>query len=415
MKKTTAKLFLFAVAVLYALFVVNKIVGDLKSLTDNTELTGGLTRTLIIIGSLIAVCVLYFVVYPFQRIKTSKFFNFFLIWTIVVSTNIWFNTKGYNINILIGLTIQQALMHFFLFVFFYAVFKYYGSSLESMFLYIVVCWYIVIALTYSVNYSVLGQMALSGQSHLLGTSYILLYPLPLALCLKNKFWRWFCVIIGAVVVVSSIKRGGVLGFAIAMLTYYFVHNFYINRKKHIVRNFIVMILSIVLVVVVFITYDNVMNNGLIQERLNNISQDDGSGRGEVMSYMFKNISNIPIDKLIFGYGYLGSVEFSPLNLSAHNDFLEVLYDYGLIGLSVYIWFYILVFKKIKLLVKQKSQYAAPLAASFALLCSLSMISHIIIYPYFTWYAIILGVFDGIAARIRRRQLKKILQTCNEKS
>lgn len=420
MKKTTiAKFFLITVSTFYVWFVSNKVTEDLRIMTD-IVVKGNLKNTLIITSLLMVACISYFVYFSKQRIKTSKFFIFFLVWTIVVTANAWLNLTAnefiaISTNTRIAITIQQALIHFCLFLFFFAAFKYYGSSLERIFSYIIVSWYIIIALFYLVNYSILIQMVNSGQTALLGTSYILLYPLPLALCLKNKFWKWLCVIIGAIVVMSSMKRGGVLGFAIAMLIYYFVQNLYRHRSKHFVQIIIATIFSVGLLVSAFITYDNVMNNGHIQKRLNNISRDEGSGRGEVIEYMFNNIPNIPTDKLIFGYGYLGSVKFSPLHLSAHNDFLEVLYDYGLIGLAVYIWFYILIFKKIKLLIKQKSEYAPPLAAGFAMLCVLSMISHIIIFPYFAWYAIILGAFDGITAKKRKYHINKILQIPNEKS
>lgn len=398
---SSARNILILVAILFLWFVTCKVANDLKILLNPSGNGDGLINVLNIIVLLMAACISYFVFFPKQRASESLFFSFFLVWTIVVTANAWLNlypnefTYVITTRSRIAVAIQQALIHFCLFVFFYAVFRNYRSSLQKPFSYIVVIWYIIIAFSYYFNYSVLGELAHSGQSNLLGTSYILLYPLPLALSLKNKFWKSFCVIIGGVVVLSSIKRGGALGLAGAILVYYFVQNFYIDNDKNFIRKLIVIIVSIVLSFYAFITYDNVMNNGLIQERINTISEDGGSGREEMATYLFNNIPNIPLDKLIFGYGYLGAMQFTPYHISAHNDFLEVLYDYGLIGFVVYLWLYILFFRKIKSLIKQKSEYAAPLAAGFALLCILSMVSHIIIFPYFAWFAIFLGVFDGI--------------------
>ncbi|MBN1601403.1 MAG: O-antigen ligase family protein [Chitinispirillaceae bacterium] len=400
---TLARNFLILVAMLFLWYATQKVADDLRILTNGLANGGGFKNLLHIVVLLMVACISYFVFFPKKQASESMFFNFFLVWTIVITANAWLNLYPNEITYVITtrsrviVIIQQALMHFCLFLFFFAVFRNYSSSLQKPFSYIVVIWYIVIALSYSINYSVLGELVHSGQSHLLGTSYILLYPLPLALSLKNKFWKSFCVIIGGIVVLSSIKRGGALGLAGAILVYYFVQNFYVNNEKDFVRKFFILILTIVLSLYSFITYDNVMNNGFIQERMNSISEDGGSGREEMATYLFNNIPNIPIDKLMFGYGYLGAMQFTPMHLSAHNDFLEVLYDYGLIGFTVYLWFYILFFRKIKLLIKQKSEYAAPLAAGFALLCILSMISHIIIFPYFAWFAIFLGVFDGITA------------------
>jgi len=399
-KTTMARLFLIIVSALYVLFVCDQVIGNLQDFSGD-EVVGGLTRTLMIIGAMIGVCILYFIIFSEQQIKTSVFFNFFLVWTIIVSINIWLNTPYLQneTNQTIGLIVKQALLHFFLFAFFYAAFKYYGDSLWKLFNYIIVGWYIIIAFTYSVNYSVFGALVLDGSTYLLGISYVLLYSLPLALCLKNKFLKWFCVVVGAIVVLSSIKRGGILAFTFAMLVYYFVHNIYIKKTNHPIRNILSIILSMIILVTAFVIYDEKANNGLIIERINNLSEDDGSGRGEVMSYMINYIPQLSLQELIIGHGFEGSREFSPLELTAHNDFLEALYDYGLIGLIVYLYFYIILFKKLRLLIKQKSEYAAPLAAGVALFCFLSMISHIIIYLHFAWYAIILGVFEGMTSEI----------------
>jgi len=397
-KTTTVRLFLLIVSVFYVLFACDHVKEHLQFLTDE-QVGGALTKTLLIIGAMIAVSILYFIIFSEQQIKTSVFFKFFFTWTIIVSINIWLNTPSLqsNPNLMISLIIKQALIHFFLFVFFYAAFKYYGTSLWKLFNYIIVGWYIIIAIAYFVNYSILSALALDGSTNVLGVSYILLYPLPLAFVLKNRFWKYFCVLIGAIAILSSVKRGGILAFTFAMLAYYFVHNVCIKKTNHPIKNLLSVILPIAILLVSVVIFDQKANDGLIFERINSISEDDGSGRGEVVDYLINYIPQLSIKELIIGSGFEGSVNFSPLELTAHNDFLEALYDYGLIGLIVYIYFYVILFKKLRFLIKQKSEYAAPLAAGVVLFCFLSMVSHIIIYAYFTWYAIILGVIEGMDA------------------
>jgi len=393
---TIVRLLLIIVSIFYVLFICDEIATHLQVFTGE-EIIGGLSSTLKIIGPIIAACILYFIIFPGQEIKTSIFFKFFLLWTIVVSINIWLNTPNLYTTTVIELILRQAFVHFSLFAFFYAAFKYYGDSLWTLFNYIVVGWYIIIALAYSVNYSALAVLALGGKSNILGVSYVLLYPLPLALCLKNRFWKWFCVAIGVIVVMSSIKRGGILALTFAMLVYYFVHSVYIKKTEHPVRNILSVILSIIILIAGVVIFDQKVNDGLIIERINSISEDDGSGRGEVVDYMINYLPELTAKELIVGSGFEGSINFSPLELTAHNDFLEVLYDYGLIGLIVYLYFYVLLFKKLRLLIRKKSEFAAPLAAGIALFCFLAMISHIIIYLHFAWFAIMLGVFEGMDA------------------
>jgi len=346
---------------------------------------------------MIFICLFYFSINLLHQVKTSKFFAFFVTWAILILLNVLLLTETDSFKSIIIMISRHAFFLFFLFIFFYGIFKYYGDSLEKIFGYIVLCWYIAIALAYSVNFLELGASAFMGQSNLLGISYILLYPLPLALCLQKKFFKWFCVILGFIVVLSSVKRGGMMGYVLAMFVYYFVHNYYIKRSKHFLRN---TILLGILCLIAFIIYDRIVSEsiiGKIMDRISNISQDRGSGRLQIWSGLINKMPDLSIGRILVGHGFLGSTQFVPGKIGAHNDFLESFFDYGLIGLCIYIWFYVIFFRKLRSLIKQKSELAAPFAAGFTVFLALSIYSQIIIYDYyFAWYAIIVGSFEGMS-------------------
>jgi len=395
-KLTFAKICLLAVAVCFAIYV--KYITETDLLYVKYMSGASMTiKILITVCLMIFFCLFYFSINLTHKIKTSKFFNFFVAWASLIFLNVLLLTETNDIKSIIILVLRHALMLYFLFIFFYAIFKYYGDSLQKFFGYIVLGWYIAIALAYSVNFLELGALALMGRSNVLGISYILLYPLPLALCLQNKFFKWFCVILGFIVVLSSVKRGGMIGYALAMFVYYFVHNYYIKRSKHFLRN---TILLGILFLIAFIIYDRIVSEsiiGKIMDRIGNISQDSGSGRLQIWSGLINKMPDLSFGRILVGHGFLGSTQFIPGKLGAHNDFLESFFDYGLIGLGIYIWFYVIFFRKLRFLIKQKSALAAPFAAGFTVFFALSIYSQIIIYDYyFALYAIIVGSFDGMS-------------------
>ena len=88
-----------------------------------------------------------------------------------------------------------------------------------------------------------------------------------------------------------------------------------------------------------------------------------------------------------GHGYNAVLVDSPIHLSAHNDFLEILYDYGLVGLSLYLVF-VLSFLKVSLRAFRKNADIAPvLCFQFSNFFILSNISHVFIYmlmPFVTF-------------------------------
>ena len=87
---------------------------------------------------------------------------------------------------------------------------------------------------------------------------------------------------------------------------------------------------------------------------------------------------------------------SPLELSAHNDFLEVLYDYGLIIFILYLalWYYVI--KRLVYHIRINSIYSLPYFCSFAIFLLLSMVSHLILYAsYFNYLVMFWGCMEGL--------------------
>ena len=91
-----------------------------------------------------------------------------------------------------------------------------------------------------------------------------------------------------------------------------------------------------------------------------------------------------IDSNVFGFEYT----------SAHNDFLEIVYDYGIIGLILYVLFLGNMIKNLFKLYVNRSRYFSMALSATILYLVVSTSSHLIIYPT---YIVFLLLFMSVAS------------------
>ncbi|MCR4604163.1 MAG: O-antigen ligase family protein [Prevotella sp.] len=210
----------------------------------------------------------------------------------------------------------------------------------------------------------------------LTASYFTLYMLPLVFLCKSKTVRIVATLVVAIVIISSLKRSGVVAFVLAFMAYIIV-NQYVKKKLSPAA-----ILGVIAILVLFITLFVVfasMGENSVMERFENIGNDNGSGRLVVWEMTGKLISRLDAGSLLVGQGYNMVLPNSPMSLSAHNDFLEILYDYGLIGLGLYVCAFLSVCYYTLKMLAAKSAYAPAMTMLMVIYVIQSMISHIIIY------------------------------------
>lgn len=221
----------------------------------------------------------------------------------------------------------------------------------------------------------------------LGTSYYVLFLLPTLLLTPYKWLRYMGLFITGLVLFSSFKRGGVIAFVLAIVAYLFVKEVLVERKF---TRLLVFLIALIALFIILIFVDNAMGN-IISERILNIREDGGSGRDQVWPTTWNMIKASDVQQLLFGHGYLAVLRDSPLNLSAHNDFLEVLYNYGIVAFVPYVLLHIRLIQQVFASIRAKHGYAPILAFTYTIFLTLSMISIIILYPLMTLIAITWGM------------------------
>lgn len=214
----------------------------------------------------------------------------------------------------------------YIYMFFYAFFRK-NSALEIdkyIIFYVLLC-----AVLFILNFYSLNSAGISWQYI---ESYFLITSVPLILGLKKHKSALIWLI-----VICSLLAAKRTGFITLILTLFFAANFNKLLSPRFWKSFpkYVFISIILLSLCHFVLGDEVQT---LFDRFANISEDGGSGRDMVYADVWNMIKASNYSHLIFGHGYNKVMADADLAFSAHNDFLEILYDFGICGLFAFCGF-----------------------------------------------------------------------------
>lgn len=235
-----------------------------------------------------------------------------------------------------------------------------------------------------------------------GVAYYALYLLPIMLACEKRWLRIISILIVSIVIISSVKRGGLVALVIGLLTYIIIAQL-INKnnfKSAILLCSTLVIMSIFFYVMISFLGDNIL------ERLFNSDDETGSGRLNIWESLVQRLFTQDIELWVFGNGHLSTTLYSWENLSAHNDFLEILYNYGIFNLIIYLIFFISLAKYTLTSIRRRSKYAPSLAMMLIVYSILSMISIIILSHTCTLAMITIGLLIGWSEQ-EKKQLESL--------
>ena len=236
-----------------------------------------------------------------------------------------------------------------------------------------------------------GQLA---ELHANTAYYYILMPIPLILSSRNKTIQFIVLCISTVLCVLSIKRAAVIGIAIVWIIYLF-HTLKSKNKKTYI---LLMCIALIVGQHYLPTNDLLQSSERLEERLSTIQEDGGSGRVDIIEEFFNNSYSdlMQIPEVFIGNGFEATLlKFKNLS-SMHNDFIEVLYTLGFIGLFLLVYFYYLLLKRVIQEWRSDRQLKIPYICLFILFILFSFVS--CNFNYFTLSAplfISLGIFEAL--------------------
>lgn len=229
---------------------------------------------------------------------------------------------------------------------------------------------------------------------LISTAYYTLFFLPFALLSEKKVIKWGGTVLVLYTLLLSMKRTGFIAFVAGIVIYILVE--YRSAPKGSKKRVFVLLGGLLaLTAMYFFIMENTRGTFSVIDRLLSTGQTSNEGREDVWPVVISMIRHSDIIALIFGHGFDTVIENSPLALSAHCDFLEVIYDYGVSGLLLYLTFYKRLWNGFIKMYRQGSELAAPMSFTFVTAFVVSLFSHLIIFPtYFLGFCLFWGLAMG---------------------
>lgn len=174
--------------------------------------------------------------------------------------------------------------------------------------------------------------------------YYALMPLPCVLLSKNNIIKISGVSLAAIVCMLSGKRTAII--AVAFVIFLMIYQNIKTNKK-------IIILLFLASMVAFHYYGDSLLERLdyVTVRFQGIQDDGGSGRTDLYSNFWKDDINdlFSFPEAFIGEGFRGFSRKHNGIETVHNDYLEMLYSYGILGFIYMIYLLLYFIKKIKLM------------------------------------------------------------------
>jgi O-antigen ligase len=225
------------------------------------------------------------------------------------------------------------------------------------------------------------QYNLNSSDGILGNNkaYYALFLFPWILSLRYKKLKISLLILLGIVVAISFKRTILISFLAASFTYFVLDRIVLSKRLRLVA--IIPLITFLVVFIIGISFVDDSFNGALSKRFVDISlESEENDRIRIYDEVILLQSKSELTEWVLGHGHNSVAKGTSFELSAHNDWLEILYNYGVIAFVFYLFFHFSMIKFILFLIKIRSQYAPAYGASYVVLLISTFFSNVILYP-----------------------------------
>jgi O-antigen ligase len=224
--------------------------------------------------------------------------------------------------------------------------------------------------------------------------YALLWCVPFLMIQEKS--RSKTLLIGLVywTIFIQFKRGACVALILSSFTYALSHSF-LERNIKATFNCLLIILILLLLFVVSLKIVQQVRPQFFDRRTTDLSNSEtiGSGRGSFYPMLFRHYLNSfhshPMN-FFFGFGSR-SVQDIAGGYYAHSDWLQILHDFGLLGMMVFFLLHISIIKLIYKSFKAKFKYTPALVMNYTIFFLLNIFSGMVFFPT----AIFFGMFISL--------------------
>ena len=265
-------------------------------------------------------------------------------------------------------------------------------------------YYFVLLVGAYVFFSSMLLKQFSSQSNMI---YFLILPVPIILLHCNSQWRIRILFLASFLALMSMKRSMILAIFLFWAIYGFKYLFGKGKKS------LAIAMSVVFIGVAYGTVnvvDKITDSGLSSRTVDYEKADITNGREKIYTITWAMIEQSTKAQLILGHGHNAVRRDSPLEISAHNEYLEIIYDYGIIALTIYLGLWIYVIKQFLFHYRNNTIYFIPYALSICIFVVMSMVSQLVLYvSYFLYLVMFWGIVQAAKERWKLKKHKCILK------
>lgn len=226
--------------------------------------------------------------------------------------------------------------------------------------------------------------------------YVIVFFPWVSMITKKKIRRFFYFLILAVVLISF-KRGAIIVFPLMIMGYIIIKSKIEGRRIAWFGKSMLIGISFVcgLIIVDFLA------EGFLLNRFTPESLAIGSGRFELYRSAINNIVDRSFIDLLIGFGSGSSVKY--LGTGVHNEWLEFLFSFGVIGVIFYTLFLFSLFFRLSKLIKENSKYSHTYMSAIIYILTVGLYGGFYFVHSTLYLMVFFGVVEGFI--IKNKMLK----------
>lgn len=235
-----------------------------------------------------------------------------------------------------------------------------------------------------------------------GYAYYLLIFVPFILLLKKSKIKTGLLILSIIMIMTSFKRGTMVTLPVMLIVYGYVKGLLANDLSKFYKYFgILLFLAILLIPII-----DESSGGFLSQRFSQEQLEDGSGRSGNWELAINNIEQRSEFELFVGLGHGSSVKL--LGTGVHNEWLEFLFSFGIIGFLLYLVLGLKFMRQAYTAFKLRSKYAPHICMMMVYFYMISIFSGFIgVYVTYYFFAFMGIVTYLIEEDINQRKLELV--------
>ena len=249
---------------------------------------------------------------------------------------------------------------------------------------------ILFGLAFYMNIKNLNVMMvdIGGETAVSNLVFWCLCAVPFFFLVSRKWMQMGLLMLAIIIVLLTAKRSATI--CIVLITaFYIIHLTRTTQTS--LRTYILIVLGVVVSYYVVSRYLYGSFLGVL-ERMSTMRETQGTGRIPLYHDVINVLKTDDFIDWFLGRG-IGSIRMTN-HTNAHNDALQMVFEFGIVGLVLYIVMLCKVFKRVFVLRKMKSSYYFGYLASLVILVVLGLVSNLVVfYSYFSFICAYWGLAE----------------------